>query len=43
MANYKKRGNGWQARISWYSGDGQRHNKSKAGFPTKLLAKQWAT
>lgn len=43
MANYKKRGLGWQARISWYDSFGNRHNKSKGGFATKNLAKKWAT
>lgn len=42
MAYYSKRGKGWQARISWYDGQGKRHTKSKAGFSTKMSAKEWA-
>ncbi|WP_251548267.1 site-specific integrase [Limosilactobacillus caecicola] len=42
MAQYLKRGKGWQARISWYDSFGKRHTKSKAGFKTKKLAQIWA-
>lgn len=43
MASYIKRGKNWQARISWYDNHGNRRTKSKGGFPTKTLAKQWGT
>lgn len=42
MAQYSKRGKGWQARIQWRDSFGKRHTKSKAGFATKTLAKKWA-
>lgn len=42
MANYKRRGAGWQVRISWYDSTGKRHNKSKGGFSTKIAARKWA-
>lgn len=42
MATYFKRGKNWSTKVRWYDGDGQRHSKSKSGFSTKLLAKQWA-
>lgn len=42
MAQYSKRGKGWQARIYWRDSFGKRHTKSKAGFKTKRLASQWA-
>lgn len=43
MAYFVKRGKGWQARIQWRDSFGKRHNKSKAGFATKTLARKWAT
>lgn len=42
MAQYTKRGKGWQARIQWRDSFGKRHTKSKSGFKTKALAKKWA-
>lgn len=42
MATYFKRGKTWSTKVRWYDSDGQRHSKSKSGFSTKLLAKQWA-
>lgn len=42
MAQYSKRGKGWQARIYWRDSFGKRHTKSKAGFPTKKQAQVWA-
>ena len=42
MASYTKRGNGWQARVSWVDSLGKRHFKNKQGFKTKTLAKKWA-
>lgn len=42
MAQYVKRGKGWQARIQWRDKFGKRHTKSQAGFATKTLAKKWA-
>lgn len=42
MANYMKRGNKWQARISWRDDLGKLRQKSKLGFSTKQQAKQWA-
>lgn len=42
MASFKKRGNGWQARVSWVDTFGKRHFKNKQGFKTKSLAKRWA-
>lgn len=42
MASYAKRGNGWQARVSWVDAFGKRHFKNKQGFKTKALAKRWA-
>lgn len=32
----------WRAQISWYDADGKRRYKSKAGFPTKRQAQEWA-
>lgn len=43
MAQYTKRGKGWQVRISWYDSEHKRHYKRKQGFKTKALAKVWAT
>lgn len=43
MAQYTKRGKGWQARIQWRDSFGKRHTKSKSGFKTKKLAQVWAT
>ena len=43
MAQYVKRGKGWQARIQWRDSFDKRHTKSKAGFRTKRLAQVWAT
>lgn len=43
MAQYVKRGKGWQARIQWRDNFGKRHTKSRAGFATKTLARKWAT
>ena len=42
MATYFKRGKTWSTKVRWYDDDGKRHSKSKSGFSTKLLAKQWA-
>ena len=42
MANFMKRNGKWQARVSWRDADGKLHQKSKAGFATKTLAKKWA-
>ncbi|MBU9695706.1 site-specific integrase [Limosilactobacillus portuensis] len=42
MAQFVKRGKTWSARIQWTDDDGKRYSKSKSGFSTKLLAKQWA-
>lgn len=43
MASIKKAYGKWQARITWYDDQGNRHSKSKNGFATKFLAKEWAT
>lgn len=37
-----KRGNAWQAQISWYGIHNERKYKTKSGFPTKRQAKEWA-
>lgn len=37
-----KRGNKWQARITWRDDLGKLRQKSKLGFETKQQAKQWA-
>ena len=42
MANFMKRGNKWQARITWRDSDGKLHQKSRLGFLTKQQARQWA-
>lgn len=42
MAQFIKRGTGWQARIFWRDNQQKRHTKSQAGFKTKVQAKQWA-
>lgn len=42
MAQFVKRGKGWQARISWTDSFGKRHFKNKQGFKTKTLAQKWA-
>lgn len=42
MAQFEKRGKGWQARIQWRDSLGKRHSKSQGGFATKTLAKKWA-
>lgn len=42
MASFTKRGNKWQARFSWRDSLGGLHQKSKAGFLTKMQARQWA-
>lgn len=42
MANFMKRGNKWQARITWRDDLGKLRQKSKLGFETKQQAKQWA-
>ncbi|RMX27505.1 tyrosine-type recombinase/integrase [Limosilactobacillus reuteri] len=31
----------WQARVRWTDTNGKRHSKSKNGFKTKALARQW--
>lgn len=41
MATYFKRGKKWSAKVRWYDNEGKRHSKSKSGFATKVLAKQW--
>lgn len=38
MADVRKRGKKWQARIDYYDDDGKRHFKSKSGFKTKSEA-----
>lgn len=43
MAQFLKRGKGWQARIQWRDNSGKRHTKSQSGFPTKKQAQMWAT
>lgn len=43
MADYMKRSGKWQARIRWTDKSGKKHSRSKSGFPTKLLAKQWVS
>lgn len=43
MAQYVKRGKGWQARIQWRDSLKKRHTKSKSGFTTLKLAKIWGT
>lgn len=42
MASFSKKFDKWQARITWYDPEGNRHYKSKNGFKTKTLAKKWA-
>lgn len=42
MANFMKRNGKWQARVSWRDADGKLHQKSKAGFATKVQAKLYA-
>ncbi|QLL69553.1 tyrosine-type recombinase/integrase [Lactobacillus sp. 3B(2020)] len=42
MANFMKRGDKWQARISWRDNNGKLHQKSKSGFATKQEARQYA-
>lgn len=43
MAQIYKRSGKWAARIQWVeSASGKRLSKSKSGFSTKTLAKQWA-
>lgn len=42
MAYIAKRGQKWQARISWRDSLGKLHQKSKSGFVTKSTAKVWA-
>lgn len=42
MASIIKRYDKWQARISYYDKNGQRHFKSKSGFKTKSEAKIYA-
>lgn len=42
MATYFKRGKSWSTKVRWYDSDGKRHSKSKSGFATKSLAKEWA-
>ncbi|RMC24469.1 MULTISPECIES: tyrosine-type recombinase/integrase [unclassified Lactobacillus] len=42
MAYFKKRGNSWQAQVSWYDTDNTRKYKTKSGFATKTQAKKWA-
>ena len=42
MANFMKRGNKWQARVTWRDGNGKLHQKSKSGFDTKQQARQYA-
>lgn len=43
MAQFTKRGNGWEARLRPYDRNGKRHNMSKGGFKTKAAAQIWAT
>lgn len=43
MATYFKRSSKWSAKVRWLDNEGKRHSKSKSGFATKVLAKQWAT
>lgn len=42
MANFRKRDNGWEYRISYKDSDGKYKQKSKSGFKTKALANQAA-
>lgn len=42
MAYFAKRGQKWQARVSWRDSLGKLHQKSKLGFLTKTQARQWA-
>lgn len=42
MAYIQKRGNSWQAQISWYDIQNKRRYKTKSGFLTKTAAKKWA-
>lgn len=42
MAYIQKRGNSWQAQISWYDLQNKRRYKTKSGFLTKTAAKKWA-
>ncbi|MPW14167.1 site-specific integrase [Lactobacillus helveticus] len=42
MAYIQKRGNSWQAQISWYDLQNKRRYKTKSGFLTKAAAKKWA-
>lgn len=42
MAQIYKRSGKWSARIQFTDNAGNRHSKSRAGFPTKVLAKKWA-
>ena len=41
LAYIKKRGNSWQAQVSWYDTDNTRKYKTKSGFTTKMQAKKW--
>lgn len=43
MAQFIKRGSGWEARLRPYDRNGKRHNLSKGGFKTKAAARIWAT
>ena len=42
MANFMKRGNKWQARVTWRDGNGKLHQKSKSVFYTKKQAWNFA-
>lgn len=42
MAYFRKRGEKWSARVTWYDETGTRRTKEKAGFPTKRQAQVWA-
>lgn len=41
MAYIQKRGNSWQAQISWYDLQNKRRYKTKSVFLTKTAAKKW--
>lgn len=41
--NIKKVYGSWQARVRWTDTSGKRHSKSRNGFKTKALARQWGT
>ena len=42
MAAFRKRGKGWEVRVSWYDEDGNRRFTQASGFKTKMDAKAYA-